>query len=114
MKTTHYLCILEMEYQCNNKLKKELLEFFRSLDRTLVVKDKIEELKQSILDGVAKINEQNPRCKPVKIYFEKTDNQISRFKNDFIVRDAEIVRFDIREAQLTHISSLPYYSPTLN
>lgn len=95
---THYLGILEMTYQAKNKLQKEVLEYFISIDRMLIQKEYVENLKAFISNKIEEINSQNPRCTPLEIYFEH-DNESLNPKGDIIIRNAHVVHYTIRKCE---------------
>jgi|GEM_PF-2074900 len=112
MNITHYISILDADYVAKNTLEKTALKYFQSIDRKLVEKDEIKDFKKIIIQSIDKINEDNKRCKPMKIYFD--DNNIGSSKYDYILRDAGVVRFSLRAVTLTHLSTLPYKSISHN
>ncbi len=106
MNITHYLPVLEQTYNCRNKLEKEVLSYFESIDRKMVEKKQLPELKQKILSKINQLNEANHRCFPIKIYFETDDCFPGNEAKDIVVRDARCLHFILRACTLSHISSL--------
>lgn len=112
MNITHYISILDADYAAKNKLEKAALKYFGSIDRKLVEKQELEKFKLIILEAIEKINQDNSRCKPMKIYFD--DKNIGYQKHDHIVRDAGVVRFALRAVTSSHLSVLSYQSLSNN
>lgn len=109
MDTTHYFLHYSYSNQPSNKLEREMLNFFRSLDRKLIHAADLEETKKIILDKVAEINTKNSRCKSISLmlYF----NEHSKTTQ---VRGFEKLNFYIYPAMLTHLSTVAYQSLSNN
>lgn len=107
MNITHYTGIVEMTYQAKNKLEKDVLAMFESIDRVMVDKNDLEFLKQIIITGIESINLKHQRCKPMKVYFENTEWS-NKNKYDFVIRDARVVAFTIRACTKSHLTSIKF------
>ncbi len=69
MTPTAYYLHLGHTLQCKNKLEKDLLALFQSIDKTLVMADDLPKFKVVVAMKVAEINNANPRCKAVEVYY---------------------------------------------
>ncbi len=67
--TTAYYLHLGHTLQCKNKLEKELLELFQELDGTLIQIEDLPKFKVNLAMKVAEINNKNPRCKAIEVYY---------------------------------------------
>lgn len=110
MNITHYIAILDNDYVAKNKLQKAVLQYLKSIDRKLIEKSQIGLFQKSILHSFDKINEENNRCKAVKIRFENGYPN----KEDILVRDTTVANFSIRACEASHVPILFYKSPTNN
>ena len=109
MDTTHYFLHYSYSNQPSNKLEREILNFFRSLDRKLIHAADLDETKKNILDKVAEINAKNSRCKPIPLTFY--DNNFSKATQ---VSGFHKLNFYIYPAMLTHLSTVAYHSLSNN
>lgn len=110
MNLTHYLAILLHTYTTKNKLQKEALIFFQSIDRILIESSGIDEFKRKIETAIEKINMNNPKCIPIKLYYADGFPN----KNDIVVYGFHQVSFIIKAATLTHLSTVEYKSLSNN
>lgn len=99
MEITHYLAILDNDYVAKNNLQKAALLYFKSIDRLLIEKSQLNLFQKSILNSIEMINEENKRCKPLKIYFETG----YPLRDDFIIRDIVIANFSLRSCKASDV-----------
>lgn len=50
----------------SNKLQKAFVDYICANNRLVVDETEVETFKQNILDGIAKLNAEHPRCKPIR------------------------------------------------
>jgi hypothetical protein len=67
----HYLAYLQQSYAHPNKLSEAILEYLKTVDRTLIFKDDIDGFKKQVVDCIAAINNRFPRCKPITGYWNE-------------------------------------------
>lgn len=60
-----YLSYISNSYACNNNLQKAIHAYLISQERLIIDWSTVEHFKKRILEGIANINENNPRCKAV-------------------------------------------------
>lgn len=112
MNITHYVAVIDCTYSAKNKLQKEALKYFESIDRKMIEKTDLDNFRRSIQSSIQKINNDNQRCKPMKIYFDS--GYTGNSKHDSIIRDAIIVSMTLRACTAAHISALEYKSLSNN
>ena len=57
------------ELSANNSLKKEVLEYIKTWDRTIIDHSKLEEAKDKTLQILEDINNSNTRCKKLQFHY---------------------------------------------
>jgi hypothetical protein len=77
----HYLTVLGHTLQTKNKLEKAVLKHLQHIDRTLINAEDLARFKRTLTQNAAGFNAEYPRCKPVKLDWDKDEA-----KNDIILR----------------------------
>ena len=98
---THYYLDFGYSTATKNKLQNEAHAYLKSLNGKLIVASDLIGSIGKIIDTINSINEKNPRCKPLLISIS-----LQLHNKCFTMRGFEAVCFNIRPAELTHITSL--------
>lgn len=59
-----YLAYYDNDYSAKNKLEKAIIEYLRSIDRTVVQDEDFMEFTDRVIAKIRKICKENSRCKP--------------------------------------------------
>lgn len=86
----YYHAYISYEYQCKNKLEKDILQYLKSIERMPFPNDKFQEIKNEILSKIKQLNEAHNRCKPIKASFREGDK-----KHDAILQISGICHFTL-------------------
>lgn len=66
MDTQYYMTYDGHQLSTKNKLEKEVAEYLKSIDRTLVHKGNLVAFKESVIEKIEEFNKKHTRCKPLK------------------------------------------------
>lgn len=80
----YYLASIGMIYNPKNKLCKAIQDEIKSWDRKLIPEENITEVKNEIIESIAKLNNQFPKCRPVRGEFWSPAYEKGK-KEDFII-----------------------------
>jgi hypothetical protein len=112
MNITHYYLHFSHGSNAKNKLQEAAKKMLLKLNETLIVKEDLKEVQNSIIDSIDKINKENSRCKALKIHFSKSMTAGEPCTE--ILWGFEAVCFYFRPATLTHAYSVTYKSLSNN
>ena len=74
MNTNYYMTYNGHQLATKNKLEKEVSEYIKTLDRTLVHETDLPKFKEEFLKNIDDISKKHPRCKPLKPYWDERRN----------------------------------------
>jgi hypothetical protein len=80
-----YLTDCSHTYATNNRLEEKVSQLMISASRRLIKPEDLDGFKSYLLNRIEMLNQQHPKCKPVKIAFELDDNYPNRLK-DYVIR----------------------------
>lgn len=98
---THYFIHFSYSTATKNTLQNQAHDFLKSLDGKLVTIKDLEATTNLIVQHIEHLNQQNPRCKPLKVSFNCHNTS-----RPFSLSGFEAVVFHLRPATLIHVSSL--------
>jgi hypothetical protein len=108
--TTHYYVELGYSTALKNNLQKEAFEYLQSLDAKLIEKAAVPDFTIVVFKEFQHLNAKYPRCKPLKIDFER-----GYPKRDIRLTGFQEVNFKLRACTLSHISQFQnVHSPSSN
>lgn len=106
---THFFLEKGQSTSQNSKVKQAVNDYFRSLSGTLIHAADFPEVQKLIKQKVDEINQEFPRCKPVKISIE----YVSSSKN-YYVSGIDGMYFTFKPAELSEPSTVTQYSISNN
>lgn len=74
-----------MAYATHNKLEEKVSRFMQERSRVLISPGNLQSFIDDIHAKIAVFNYEHRNCKPVKIFFEKGQDWVSK-RNDYVVR----------------------------
>jgi len=85
-----YLAYYASDYSAKNKLEKAIIEYLRSIDRTVIQDEDFESFTKKVFKKIQEINTENNRCKPKnpKLWNPRVDE-----KKDFTLTGIDVVNF---------------------
>lgn len=72
-----YLAYKGHSYVSRNALEKAINDYLDSIDRLAVIEKDFESLKAEIMEKIASLNKEFPRCKAVTAHFWSHDNDLT-------------------------------------
>lgn len=73
----HYFSLITYEYAVKNKLEKAVQQLLVENNRLIIPKDEVVKFQGRITDKIEELNQQHPRCTPLKPYFWKQGEDYS-------------------------------------
>ncbi|MGN8055663.1 hypothetical protein ACTJKN_05270 [Pedobacter sp. 22163] len=70
-----YLIRITNTYNTHNSLEREVQEFLKAIDRTLIRSEYIENLKSGISDEISRLSKENKRCKTISTHWYKSGTE---------------------------------------
>jgi hypothetical protein len=71
----HYLIVLGHTLQTKNRLELDAYNWLRhDLDRTLIKKEELENMKKQVANQITALSESHSRCKPLRYDWYKNNN----------------------------------------
>jgi len=74
MNTNYYMTYNGHQLATKNKLEKEVSEYIKTLDRTLIHEGNLVAFKEMVIEKIEEFNQKHPRCKPLKPYWDERRN----------------------------------------
>lgn len=105
----HYFLHYSYSNAPANKLQREVLQYFKSLDNKLIHAADLEATKELILGKIDALNAANPRCKAIEL-----DIYVNKSSETILISGFEKLNFYIYPAQLMHTSTIAYHSLSNN
>lgn len=109
MNITHYYFDKGFQTSLKNNLQKEAAAYIKTLDKTVIHADDLEEAKRIIIDSIEEINKKHSRCKPLKVTWDCRWDDGTYYLSGFYE-----CNFHLRAAELKHMTCLPYKSLSNN
>lgn len=85
-----YLAYYGQDYSAKNKLEKSIIEYLKTIDRTVIQDDDFDEFTKKVIEKIKEINEQNKRCTPKKPHLWKPGVYESQ---DIMLSGIDVVSF---------------------
>lgn len=85
-----YLAYYSSDYTAKNKLEKAIIEYLRSIDRTLIQDADFKEFTDKVISRIKEICIENPRCKAKYPHLWTTGTS---YKKDVMLSGINVVNF---------------------
>ncbi|WP_158651255.1 hypothetical protein [Pseudotamlana carrageenivorans] len=93
-----YTARISSNLMTKNSLQRSIQEYIQGIDRILIINNKdLSEFKTNVIANIVFLNNENPRCTPVKARWIELD------KNDWLLAGVDFCHFIIRHVKKDYL-----------